>query len=86
MAFPNTRWLLITLAVVAPIFLSLRSGHDKFAATLSDRARLLLPGSKAFADASLRWSSANAPHYSLVVQVATEADVQQTVRLCKQIY
>lgn len=83
MANLSTRWLLITLAVLASLLLSRRSSHDKFAAVLSDRARLLLPGSKEFADASLRWSSANSPTYSLLVQVATESDVQQTVRLCK---
>lgn len=84
MAYLSIRRLLITLAVLAPVLLSLRLGNDKFAASLSDRARILLPGSKEFADASLRWSSANSPTYSLVVQVATEADVQQTVRPCKQ--
>ena len=84
MAYLSIRWLLITFAVLAPVLLSLRLGNDKFAASLSGRARILLPGSKAFADASLRWSSANSPTYSLVVRVATEADVQQTVRPCKQ--
>lgn len=84
MAYLNVRWLLITLVVLAPVFLSLRSVHIKLAESLSGQARLLLPGSKAFADASLRWSSANSPSYSLIVQVATEADVQQTVCLRKR--
>lgn len=84
MPYLSTRWFLIAFAVLTPVLLSLRSGHDELTASLSGRARLLLPGSKTFADAILRWSSADSPTYSLLVQVATEADVQQTVRLCKQ--
>ncbi|KAF1925914.1 FAD-binding domain-containing protein [Didymella exigua CBS 183.55] len=79
MVFPSTRWFFITLVVLAPVLLSVRPGRDKLAASLSDRARLLLPGSNEFTDASLRWSSADPPTYSLIVQVATEADVKLTV-------
>lgn len=81
MTFPSTKWALATLFLLASVLLGMRSDYDKFTAHLSDRARVLLPASKAFADASLRWSSANSPTYRLIVQVATEADVQQTVRM-----
>lgn len=81
MAYSNARWLPILLAMIAPLLFSLPPAHDRFAASLDDRAQILFPGFSAFANASLRWSSADTPSYSVIVQVATEADVQKSVRI-----
>ncbi|KAJ8115368.1 hypothetical protein OPT61_g2962 [Boeremia exigua] len=79
MPFSGSTWFLAILAVLIPIFLRVQTGNDDFEASLSSRASLIYPDSKEFANASLRWSAANTPTYSLIVQVATEADVQKTI-------
>lgn len=70
---------MVTLTVLVPVFLSVRLSNDTFVMSLNERARVLYPSSEDFANASLRWSAANSPAYSLIVQVATEADIQKTV-------
>jgi len=80
MAYLSIRWSLITLSVLVPILLSIKLGQSQFAASLDARAKLLYPGSMEFANVSLRWSTADSPTYSLIVQVATEKDVQKTVK------
>ncbi|KAJ4983970.1 FAD-dependent oxygenase [Stagonosporopsis vannaccii] len=79
MAYWNSRWLLVTSLALAPILLSIKLGQSQFTASLSSKARLLYPTSAEFASASLRWSAADSPTYDLIVQVATEADVQKTI-------
>ncbi len=81
MASLKSRWSLTVLFILAPIILSLHLAKHKFPAFLSDGALLLYPGSKEFANATQRWSAADSPNYSLIVQVATESDVQKTVSL-----
>jgi hypothetical protein len=84
MAYLNNRWLLVTLAAAASVFLGVLSGEDDLVASLSERARVLYPNTENFTAASSRWSRAKSPSYSLIVQVATEADVQKTVSLWLQ--
>ncbi|KAF2624542.1 FAD-binding domain-containing protein [Macroventuria anomochaeta] len=83
MAYLSIRWFLITLAVLTPVLLSLRLGHDRsFAASFHDGASMLYPDSvdlKEFEDASLRWSAADSPTYIMIVRVATEVEVQRTI-------
>lgn len=81
MKYPDVKWVCIALGVLAPVLLGIQLGQDKLAASLSERARLLYPHSDGFTNISLRWSAANSPTYSLIVQAATEADVQATVNL-----
>ena len=46
---------------------------------LSPNASIILPGSPEFANATLRWQEYKDPNITIVVKVATESDVQQTV-------
>jgi hypothetical protein len=57
--------------------LAARSTH--LPSCLSAGAEVYYPGSKEFANANLRWGAAQNPHYDMVVKVATEQDVQETV-------
>ncbi|KAF2998623.1 hypothetical protein E8E13_007204 [Curvularia kusanoi] len=84
MAYFNYRFFLITLVALAPVLLSVRLGKDNLAPSLSGQARVLYPGSDEFANASVRWSAAKSPAYSLIVKVATEADVQKTILYANQ--
>ncbi|KAI1459380.1 hypothetical protein F4805DRAFT_473318 [Annulohypoxylon moriforme] len=47
---------------------------------LSPQASIVLPGEATFANLTSRWREYRAPNISAVVQAATEADVQKTVR------
>lgn len=49
-------------------------------ARLSSGARIYYPGSENFADATARWSSYEAPNFTIAVEVATENDVVETVK------
>lgn len=46
---------------------------------LSSNAEIYLPGSEGYANGTIRWSSLDQPDIAVVVKVATEGDVQQTV-------
>ncbi|KAF3024879.1 hypothetical protein E8E14_012044 [Neopestalotiopsis sp. 37M] len=48
-------------------------------ASLSEDARITYPGSEEFANATFRWSTYGQPTFAVAVDVATEADVSQTV-------
>jgi hypothetical protein len=50
---------------------------------LSSNASIFLPGSSQFADATLRWQEWRDPNITVVVEVATEGDVQETVSRLK---
>lgn len=52
--------------------------HD-LSPLLSPQASIVLPGDIAFSNLTSRWREYRAPNISVVVQVATEVDVQQTV-------
>lgn len=47
---------------------------------LSSRAQVHLPGSHGFNASTERWNSHIAPTFAVVVEVATEADVQTTIQ------
>ncbi|GAD92299.1 FAD binding domain-containing protein [Paecilomyces variotii No. 5] len=47
---------------------------------LSEGAHIYYPGSENFTKATARWSTLNAPNITLVVEVATENDVAETVK------
>lgn len=47
---------------------------------LSPNASIYLPGTEGFVNGTARWSLLDQPNVTAVVKVATEADVQQTVR------
>ncbi|KAJ2979491.1 hypothetical protein NUW58_g7186 [Xylaria curta] len=47
---------------------------------LSPQATIVLPGDSDFASLTARWREYRAPNISVVVKVATESDVQETVR------
>lgn len=46
---------------------------------LSSNASIFLPGSRQFANATTRWQMYQDPNITVVVEVATESDVQETV-------
>ena len=48
---------------------------------LSQSARLFLPGSEGFINATTRWSAAARPDFKAIVEVKTEGDVQHVVCL-----
>jgi hypothetical protein len=50
---------------------------------LSSNASIFLPGSSEFSDATLRWQEWESPNITIVVEVATENDVQETVSCLK---
>jgi len=50
-----------------------------FKSSLSQLAEVYLPGSEEFANATVRWGAGQTPHYDMIVKVATEEDVQETV-------
>lgn len=56
------------------------SNHSQFVAALDVKAEVYYPGSEQFINASARWSAAQIPQYDMIVKVATEEDVQKTVR------
>ncbi|KAJ5892521.1 hypothetical protein N7504_009212 [Penicillium tannophilum] len=68
----------------APGFLSSLCNNENIAtdlgAHLSSGANVWLPGSTAFNTATTRWSSLDTPGISVVVEVATENDVAETVK------
>ncbi|KAL6710313.1 hypothetical protein ACN47E_009259 [Coniothyrium glycines] len=71
---------IFSTSILSTLPLGARSGgHAAFAASLSNSARVYLPGSPEFADASVRWSAAQTPRYDAIVKVATEEDVQKTI-------
>ncbi|EEH44121.2 uncharacterized protein PADG_00410 [Paracoccidioides brasiliensis Pb18] len=61
-----------------------RGGHNTIASELgpmlSTNAHFYFPGSDDFTQATARWSSLNAPSVTVVVDVATENDVVETVK------
>lgn len=46
---------------------------------LSSGAHIYLPGSGEFTQAATRWSAYQAPNFTVLVKVATESDVGETV-------
>ena len=56
------------------------SSFKLFKSSLSQLAEVYLPGSEEFANATVRWGAGQTPHYDMIVKVATEEDVQETVR------
>jgi hypothetical protein len=57
--------------------LAARSTH--LPSCLSAGAEVYYPRSEEFANSTLRWSAGQTPQYDIVVKVATEKDVQETV-------
>ncbi|KAF1960484.1 FAD-binding domain-containing protein [Byssothecium circinans] len=53
---------------------------DSSGPTLSQDAQIYFPGSEGFANATLRWSAAIKPGFDAIVRVATEEDIQHTIR------
>lgn len=53
---------------------------------LSSNAHIHLPGSSGFTEGTTRWSTLGQPDVDVVVQVATENDVAETVRNNETIY
>lgn len=49
---------------------------------LSPTAKIFFPGSAGFANATTRWSADTKPGLDVIVQIASEKDVQATVRHC----
>lgn len=76
-------WVLgvISSSLLGALTLTTQSSLEKFIASLNIRAEVYYPGSKEFADAGIRWSAAQTPHYDMIVKVASEDDVPKTVRL-----
>ncbi|KNG50758.1 fad-dependent oxygenase [Stemphylium lycopersici] len=72
-------WAATTFAVALVAATPFSSSQNDFAACLSEDAEIWYPGSEEFANATLRWGAAQTPQYDMVVKVATEADVQQTI-------
>jgi len=57
------------------------SSFKLFKSSLSQLAEVYLPGSEEFANATVRWGAGQTPHYDMIVKVATEEDVQETVSI-----
>lgn len=57
------------------------SNFAELGAVLSPSASILLPDDAGFDNATLRWQAYAAPSFRAVVEVATESDIQNTVRL-----
>ncbi|KAF2190320.1 FAD-binding domain-containing protein [Zopfia rhizophila CBS 207.26] len=53
-------------------------------AILSPSASIFLPDDSGFENATLRWSAYSAPSFRAVVEVATEKDIQETVRFANR--
>jgi hypothetical protein len=53
---------------------------ELFKSSLSALAEIYYPGSEEFTNATTRWGAGQTPHYDMIVKVATEEDVQETVR------
>lgn len=88
-----SRTLRLLVGVLAIATLSKACDEEKikaFAAdlqaSLSENARITYPGSEEFANATFRWSTYGQPTFAVAVDVATEADVSQTVSTCAQSY
>ncbi|KAH8893450.1 FAD-binding domain-containing protein [Thozetella sp. PMI_491] len=67
------------------LFLSALGVHqanitDALGPLLSDNAKIYLPGSSGFVNGTTRWSALDQPTIAAVVKVATEGDVQQTIK------
>lgn len=81
----------VTLAVLGKFYSMLPSRMGQFSSSfnsditavlgsqLSGDAEIHLPGSTQFANATTRWSAFKAPHFTVVVEVATDGDVAETV-------
>ncbi|KAI4702660.1 hypothetical protein J4E89_010382 [Alternaria sp. Ai002NY15] len=55
------------------------SSFKLFKSSLSQLAEVYLPGSEEFANATVRWGAGQTPHYDMIVKVATEEDVQESI-------
>jgi hypothetical protein len=73
--------ILRTLGVLTSYFLAstARSTTEKFVFSLSTDAEIYYSGSGSFNRTSIRWVASQTPNYDMVVKVATEEDVEQTV-------
>lgn len=75
-------WLLsLNPSSPAPISALTKSLHP----LLSPSAQILLPGNPAFKVATDRWQNYAPPTFAAVVQVATEGDVQATIRWANSV-
>ncbi|KAF8847502.1 FAD-binding domain-containing protein [Acephala macrosclerotiorum] len=54
--------------------------HAELSPRLSQNASIILPGSSQFVNATLRWQEWRDPNITVVVEVATESDVQETIK------
>lgn len=61
-------------------YTSSNSVYAELGPRLSQNASIILPGSPLFENATLRWQEWRDPNINVVVEVATESDVQETVR------
>ena len=78
-----TAWVLSIFNGQSPLQSSLNLQNDhvmgELGPRLSPAAAIHLPGSEGFTIATDRWVPWNNPHFDIVVEVATEDDVTETV-------
>jgi hypothetical protein len=58
---------------------TVRSTTEEFATLLSQDAEIYYSGSEQFNTTSIQWVASQTPNFDMVVKVATEQDVEQTV-------
>lgn len=76
----STATVLAACVVTAQAFLNMSDSSFKLLkSSLSQLAEVYLPGSEEFGNATVRWGAGQTPHYDMIVKVATEEDVQETV-------
>jgi len=73
-------WTFGALAALGLSSVSGPSTANSFVASLSHKAEVYYPGSEKFINASTRWSAVITPSFYAIVRVASEEDVQETVR------
>lgn len=84
-AAAGTAWILSLMGGVPTWLQSPLDGYgntaypSELAPLLSPAAKIHLPGSNGFELVTDRWNSWQNPHFDIVVEVATEADVSHTV-------
>jgi hypothetical protein len=69
----------VTGSVFFESLCNLGSVSSELSSRLSSGAHIYYPGSENFTKATTRWSSLDAPNATVIVEVATENDVVETV-------
>ncbi|XP_014554941.1 hypothetical protein COCVIDRAFT_103737 [Bipolaris victoriae FI3] len=72
-------WTVYTVSLVSATPPSSAHSLREFVASLSPTAQIYFPGSEEYTNATLRWGAGQTPQYDIIVKVATEADVQETI-------